>query len=123
MNNSLLLIIFSIVCGVGGQIALKMGMTQVGPIGEFALAQPLPTALKVFTNLLVIGGLGLYVLGALSWLTVLSRVPLSFAYPFIATSYAFTPVLAWLILGENVPSLRWLGIVVICLGVIMVSRS
>lgn len=123
MNSSLSLILVSLLCGIGGQITLKAGMTQVGHIGAEALAQPLAVVVRVLSSPLVIGGLGLYVLGAVAWLTVLSRVPLSFAYPFLALSYAFTPLLAWLILGESVPSLRWLGIATICLGVILVSRS
>ena len=123
MLTSLALILFSVVCGVGGQVALKMGMVRVGHIGAQALSQPTELVLRVLTSPLVLVGLGLYALGAVAWLTVLSRVPLSFAYPLLATSYAVTPVLAWLLLRESVPSLRWLGIAVICLGVILVSRS
>ena len=123
VSSSLTLILLSVGCGVAGQLTLKIGMGHVGHIGAEALAQPLATALRVLTNPLVVGGLGLYALGAAFWLTVLSRVPLSFAYPILALSYAFTPILAWAILGEPVPSLRWLGIATICLGVVLVSRS
>ncbi len=123
MNSSLPLILFSVLCGVGGQITLKLGLTQVGRIDAGALTQPLAMALRVLTSPLVVGGLALYVLGAVAWLTVLSRVPLSLAYPILALSYAFTPVLAWLLLGESVPGARWLGIAVICVGVVLVSRS
>jgi drug/metabolite transporter (DMT)-like permease len=123
MNGNLSLILAAVVCGIGGQITLKMGMTQVGQIGDGALAQPLAIALRVLSSPLVLGGLGLYVLGAVVWLTVLSRVPLSLAYPILALSYAFTPVLAWLILGESVPYVRWAGIATICAGVFLVSRS
>jgi drug/metabolite transporter (DMT)-like permease len=123
MGDTVSLIVFSIVCGVGGQLALKVGMAQVGRIGAQALAQPIATALRVGTSPYVVGGMGLYVLGAVAWLTVLSRIPLSLAYPALALSYAFTPVLAWLLLGESVTSLRWVGIGIIALGVVVVSRS
>ena len=123
MSGALPLILFSVVCGIGGQLTLKMGMTHVGQIDGGALAQPLAVALRVLTTPMVVFGLGLYVLGAVAWLTVLSRVPLSFAYPILALSYAITPMLAWFLLGESVPSIRWLGVAVICLGVFFVSRS
>ena len=123
MTSSLPLVIFSVLCGVAGQLTLKMGMTQVGRIGVDALSQPLAMVLRVLTTPLVVGGLGLYVLGAVAWLTVLSRVPLSLAYPTLALSYAVTPLLAWLLLGESVTSLRWLGVATICVGVVIVSRS
>ncbi len=123
MAETLPLILFSVLCGIGGQLTLKMGMTNVGQIDGGALAQPLAMVLRVLTTPLVVIGLGLYVLGAVAWLTVLSRVPLSFAYPILALSYAITPMLAWFLLGESVPSIRWLGVAVICVGVFFVSRS
>jgi drug/metabolite transporter (DMT)-like permease len=98
-------------------------MSQVGRIGAESMGQPFQIAIKVLGSPFVVGGLGLYVLGAVAWLTVLSRVPLSYAYPILAISYAFTPLLAWWIFGEHVPGLRWLGIATIFLGVILVSRS
>ncbi|HLH72163.1 MAG TPA: EamA family transporter [Chloroflexota bacterium] len=123
MAASLSLIFFSVLCGVAGQISLKIGMGQVGQIDPGALVQPMSLVVRVASSPLVLVGLFLYAIGAMSWLTVLSRVPLSFAYPLAATSYAFTPVLAWLLLRESIPSLRWLGILTICLGVFVVSRS
>jgi drug/metabolite transporter (DMT)-like permease len=123
VGSSIILVLLAVLCGVSGQIILKLGMGQAGRIGLEALARPLETAWQVFTTPLVVGGLACYVLGAVFWLTVLSRVPLSLAYPMLALSYAFTPVLAWLILGESVNGLRWMGIGVICAGVLLVSRS
>ena len=123
MAETLPLILFSVLCGIGGQLTLKMGMTSVGQINGDTLVQPLAMALRVLTTPMVVVGLGLYVFGAVAWLTVLSRVPLSFAYPILALSYAITPLLAWFLLGESVPSIRWLGVGVICLGVFFVSRS
>jgi drug/metabolite transporter (DMT)-like permease len=123
MQNSIPLIVLSLLCGIGGQLTLKAGMSQIGRIGEDSLGEPLQIALKVLASPYVVGGLALYVLGAAAWLTVLSRVPLSAAYPVLAISYAITPALAWLLLGEAVPATRWFGIITICLGVILVSQS
>src|SRR5579863_2293232 len=123
MGNSVALVVAAVIFGIGGQITLKMGMVRTGRIDAVALAHPIDLVLRVLGTPLVLGGLGLYVLGAVVWLTVLSRVPLSVAYPNLALSYAFTPVLAWLLLGESVPSFRWIGIGIICLGVLVVSRT
>lgn len=122
LASSLPLVLMSVICGVFGQLALKAGMTQVGQIGGAALTQPAMLA-RVAASPLVVGGLALYVLGAASWLTVLSRVPLSLAYPILALGYVITPLLAWLILKENMNAVRGLGILVIALGVILVTRS
>ena len=123
MEKSLLLVLMAVVIGVSGQLTLKAGMSQVGPVVIGDAQHILRVATTVFTNPMVLAGLGLYVVGAVIWLMVLSRLALSFAYPMLALSYAFTPLLAWLLLGESVPSVRWLGVATICLGVFLVSRS
>jgi drug/metabolite transporter (DMT)-like permease len=120
---SLLLILVSILCSVAGQLTLKAGMTQIGRIEGAALAQPITLLATVLTSPLVVLGLAFYVCGATVWLTVLSRVPLSFAYPSLALSYVITATLAWLVLGEHVPPGRWLGIAIISFGVVWVARS
>ena len=123
ISNPIGLILVAAFFGVCGQLTLKMGMTQVGRLGTDALGEPLQIIARVFTSPLVVGGLTLYVAGAVVWLLVLSRSALSFAYPILAIGYAITPVLAWMLLGEQVNSIRWLGIAIICFGVFVVSRS
>jgi drug/metabolite transporter (DMT)-like permease len=123
LSSSLPLILVAIACGVSGQLTLKLGMTRVGRIGAEALAEPIQIVTRVFSSPLILGGLGFYVLGAMVWLTVLSRVPLSMAYPMMALTYVFTSVLARMVLGERLPFVRLLGIATICLGVFLISRS
>ncbi len=123
MSGSLGLIGLSVVCGIVGQLSLKVGMTQVGLISTSSLQQPFALVTRVATSPFVVVGLLLYAAGAVTWLAVLSRVPLSLAYPLLGLSYAFTPLLASVLLHENVPSVRWLGVLAICLGVFLVSRG
>lgn len=122
LASSLPMVFMSVLCGVLGQLALKAGMTQVGQIGGSALTDPAALA-RVAMSPMVVGGLALYALGAASWLTVLSRVPLSLAYPLLALGYVITPLLAWLVFKESMTPLRGVGILVIALGVILVTRS
>jgi multidrug transporter EmrE-like cation transporter len=122
-NGSLALVFFAIGCSAIGQIVLKLGMTRVGQIDGSAFQDPINLFVRVFTSPLVATGLGVYVLSTVAWLTVLSRVPLSVAYPMVGFTYALTAILAWQFLGETMPFLQWMGIVTICLGVVLVSRS
>jgi drug/metabolite transporter (DMT)-like permease len=43
--------------------------------------------------------------------------------PFSALTYALVPLLGFLFLGEHVPALRWVGIVLIFFGVVLVNRT
>jgi drug/metabolite transporter (DMT)-like permease len=104
-----------------GQLLLKSGMRQVGPVSRADLSNPLPLLLTVFSNPLILIAIPLYVAGFLTWLIVLSKLDLSYAYPFLAVTYVLVPLLSCLFLGENVPMLRWIGIAVICIGLVLVG--
>jgi drug/metabolite transporter (DMT)-like permease len=118
---SLWLIGLSIISGVGGQTAIKLGVRHVAAsglafdlLGIFALILRTP---------LIILGLALYALGALAWIVVLSRLDLSHAYPFLALNFVLVALVSWLFLGESIPVLRWAGIGCICIGIVLVARS
>ena len=106
-----------------GQLLLKSGMRQVGPISRADLSNPLPLLLTVFSNPLILVAIPLYVAGFLTWLIVLSKLDLSYAYLFLAVTYVLVPLLSRLFLGEHVPTMRWIGIAVICMGLILVGRA
>ncbi|MDO8886361.1 EamA family transporter [Candidatus Oleimmundimicrobium sp.] len=123
MNKSLLLILVSVCLAVAGQILLKIGMTQVGVIGGSSVVNWRETLLKIIVVPQVWLGLLLYVISAISWLVVLSRVDLSFAYPFAALGYALVVLVSWVYLKESISLLRWLGVLIICVGVIFIAKS
>lgn len=57
------------------------------------------------------------------WSTILSRIDLSVAVPIASFSYILVAVASILFLHETITPLRWLGIVLILTGVIVVSMS
>jgi drug/metabolite transporter (DMT)-like permease len=54
---------------------------------------------------------------------VLSWADYSYVQPVTAAAFGVAAVLGHVMLGEDVSRLRWLGIGVICLGVLMVGRT
>jgi drug/metabolite transporter (DMT)-like permease len=119
---SLGLILLSVASGVAGQLALKMGTTRVGAAAIQA-SGPVSTLITAFRSPLVWLGLALYGLGALAWILVLTRMDLSLAYPFLALNFVLIAIVSRLFLGETIPALRWGGIAVICLGILLIARS
>ena len=77
----------------------------------------------VVTTPLVWGGLFLFGLSAIVWLGVLSRTSLSFAYPFASLTYVIIVLVDRLVLGEDVPTLRWGGVLLIIAGILAVART
>ncbi len=120
--SSLGFILLSMASGVAGQLALKVGVTRAGATALQA-AGPVSTLLSAFRSPLVWLGLALYGLGALAWILVLTRLDLSLAYPFLALNFILIAIVSRVFLGEAIPALRWAGIAVICLGILLIARS
>ena len=115
------LILLSILTGVAGQTVIKMGVSQPGASeaadGLFSLVN------MILRSPLVLLGLVLYGIGALAWIAVLSRVDLSVAYPFLALNFILVTLSSMFFLGESIPWLRWVGVLVVCSGILLVARS
>ena len=123
MMKSLALVLANVLVGAVGQLMLKVGMTQVGRIGAEQVSHPVETLVRMFTTPLILVALPLYGGAMILWLVAISRLDLSFAYPLLALAFVINPLLARLLLGESIPWERWVGIFVICIGVVIVSRT
>jgi drug/metabolite transporter (DMT)-like permease len=122
MNVAVVYILVSVLAGAAGQLLLKRGMGSMGPL-TLSAGQLFPLVWRLATNPFVVIGLAVYMGGTLFWLTALSRVDLSYAYPFASLSYLVMLVAAWRLFGEDISALRILGSLVIMLGVFLISRS
>jgi drug/metabolite transporter (DMT)-like permease len=122
MTIAIVYILISVLLGAVGQILLKKGMSSMGPL-TLSLGQLGSILWRMATNPFVVLGLGLYVCGTLFWLTALSRVDLSYAYPFASLSYIVMLTASWLLFNENITPMRVVGSMVVGLGVLLISRS
>ena len=120
------MLIALILCSVGlaalAQITLKAGMNEVrSSYGVVGLgAESLRAVASTPTVWL---GLFLFGLSAVVWLGVLSRVSLSFAYPFASLTYVVIVVVDRFVLGQSVPSARWIGVAAIVAGILVIART
>ena len=122
MTLAILYILVSVVAGAVGQILLKKGMGSMGPL-TLSIDQLGNILWRIGTNPYVVIGLAIYVAGTVFWLTALSRVDLSYAYPFASLSYVVMLIASWQLFNENITVVRLLGTLVVCLGVFIISRS
>ena len=120
--QAFLLLLVAIGMSTTGELLLKRGMNMVGVL-HLNPEQFFPLLLKAFSNVYVLAGFALIFGGSIFWLAVLSRVDLSWAYPMLSLGYVLVVLESWILLNEPVTPLRILGVLVICLGVFIVSRS
>ncbi len=113
----LLIMLAAVVALTLGETALARGMKQtVGAAGGW-LAQ----AVAVARNGWVAGGVALLGLHLALYLMALRRADLSFALPLTAASYPLSALMARHFLREEIGTTRWLGTLLITLGVAIVA--
>lgn len=56
------------------------------------------------------------------WLYILRYIPLSIAFPLSRTVDVLVPISCWLILRETISPLRWCGIALVIVGLIIVAK-
>ena len=112
------LVALTIAFTVLGQYYQKLAADQV-------LLQQAPASLSDYLRLLldrrVLSALFCLGVAMLFWLLALQRLPVSLAYPLLAVNYVAMMVLARWRFHEPIPSVRWLGVLSILAGIVMIT--
>jgi multidrug transporter EmrE-like cation transporter len=116
------LILFTVLTNAAAQIMLKKGMLSFGAV-PLEASSAIATAFRIVFTPWVFLGLCMFVVSMASHLIVLSRVELSFAYPFLSLAYVVVAAYAYFVFKEDVNNFRIAGIALICMGTILISRS
>ncbi|QUW04747.1 EamA family transporter [Chloracidobacterium validum] len=108
-----------------GNVLLTLAMKRLSPTLEAQLAawEVRALLLTIMTDVTFLSGLALLVTFFILFLTLLSKLDLSYVLPVTSLGYIITALLGAFLLGEAVSSTRWLGIVAIAAGVYLVTRS
>ncbi len=122
MTRDIQLILLAVLMNAAGMIMLKQGMNGVGPI-TFDKSSFHEAVVNIIINPFVFAGLMIYVVSVGVFLVTLSRVELSFAYPFLSLAYVVVTVCAYFLFNEDVNSFRIAGIGFICIGTILIAQS
>lgn len=112
-RDIVLCLVFSLALPAG-QVMFKFAAVQ-----HERLAGPLP--MRLIGNLPLIGALAWYGLTAIFWFYILTRVPLSRAYPFALVGTGFVPVLAWLIFKEPLSWRLAAGYALMLMGLLVIQ--
>ena len=123
MLGNLFIILASILMSSTAHVVLKKGMLSLGQRIDAQSNSFIDTAWATATNLWILGGMTLHVGALIVWLWALSRVDITFAYPFLALGYVLVSLMAWFWLGETITLTRMTGMLIIIFGLIVLSRG
>lgn len=123
MFKTLVIMILAVTAGTVGDILLAKGMKEMGDISAMNLRGILNVAFQALTTPKLIIGTAMLAIFFFLWLAVLSWEDLSVALPMQALNYVLVALLAQFYLGEHVSPLRWSGIALVCVGVMLITKS
>src|SRR6478672_10380340 len=118
LRNPWLHLIISVVCVAIYELLLKRGASETAD----------PNSSWSWTGLTGLGSIYVWIaivfviVSLLTWLYVLRYLPLSVAFPISQSVHVLIPLGSWLILGENIVTLRWTGIALVSLGLAVVAK-
>lgn len=122
MQKYIPLILAVVTTNAISQMLLKQGMNTIGKF-QFDGGNLFKMLPVVALNPFVIGGLAVLVFSMGLHLMALSRVELSFAYPFLSVSYILVLFAGYYWFGETINASRMIGVALICLGTFFIARS
>ena len=120
--KTLVMVLAMVVCANVGDLMLKRGMSQIGAV-SLTLSGLQHAFLLTITNATL--WIGIFFLSGfmLSYMTVLSWADYSYVMPAGAFGYALLTLLAVIFLHETVSPRRWIGVALICVGVLLVGQT
>lgn len=122
MMKYLPFILFTVLTNAAAQVMLKYGMMNLGAL-QFSADTMVQRVFQILFQPWVFAGLTMFVISMASHLFVLSRVELSFAYPFLSLAYVAVAAFAFFVFGEDLNAYRIGGIALICLGTVLIAQS
>jgi len=112
----------TIILTVYGQLVIKWQVSRAGglPVGDMA---KIGFLLRLLLNPWVASGLAAALIAALSWMAAMTKLELSYAYPFMSLSFVLVLVLSALFLREPLTAYKVVGMALVVIGLIVSSRS
>jgi uncharacterized membrane protein len=116
------MVLLMVVCANTGDLMLARGMKQIGNV--VISVSGLQHALwMTIQNTSIWIGIAFLIGFTLCYMTAVSWADYSFVMPAGAFGYAIQTMLAIVVLHETVSAQRWIGVVLICAGVLLVGQT
>ncbi|HIU55964.1 MAG TPA: 4-amino-4-deoxy-L-arabinose transferase [Candidatus Gallibacteroides avistercoris] len=118
---NIFIIIVSVSLNAAAQIFLKKGMLEIGRLSLTSISYSQLIALM--SNVYLWMTLLCYAVSVILWIVVLSRVEVSYAYSFLSIGYILVALAGYYLFGESLSAMKIWGIITICIGIYLISRS
>jgi len=123
MLKTIVVMMIAVTAGTIGDILLTKGMKEIGDLSAMNLRGIMDAALRAMTCPKLIFGTAMLAVFFFLWLAVLSWEDLSVALPMQALNYVLVAILAKYMLNEQISMQRLAGIILVCIGVMLITST
>ena len=122
-GKTFILLAFMVTFGSSGDVMLSQGMKKLGELQSWAPGSAIAYFTRAFESGTIWLGISFLMLFLVSYMLVLSWADFSYVSPASAIGYGVVALMGYFLLGEHVPTTRWIGVGLICLGVFVVGGT
>lgn len=122
MLKIILLSVFTTFLITSGQVLWKIGLQKSGGfyIAEMGLIH---NVFRVLSNIWVFSGFVVYIIATGFFMFLLSKYDISLVIPISSVSFIFSLVAGAFIFNEQISLMRFIGVIVIIIGILLVLKS
>lgn len=121
--RALFFVAIVVLAGEGGDLAAAHAMKQGAELPHFSLGHLVGVFNRAFRRGWMWIGIALMAVAFFSFLVALSLADVSLVVPATASSYMIGALGAQFLLGERLPRKRWVGVLLVSIGVAMVCAA
>jgi drug/metabolite transporter (DMT)-like permease len=118
LRNPWLHLALSVICVSIYELLLKRGARETANLSRAWSWTGVTGLASIYVWIAIV----FVIVSLITWLYVLRYIPLSIAFPISQAVHVLVPLGSWLILGENIVTLRWIGIAFVSLGLAVVAK-
>jgi uncharacterized membrane protein len=123
MLKILIILFIGLIFESTGIVLLKKGMATVGEVKMTSASEIFCVVKTSVTNAKILGGVFFEALFFVCLLIMMAKSDISFIWPLTGLSFVFSTFAAIWFLGETVSAMRWIGVMMIVLGSVVIGYS
>ena len=123
MLKILIILFIGLIFESTGIVLLKKGMATVGEVKMTSVGEIFRAVKAGVTNVKILGGVFFEALFFVCLLIMMAKSDISFIWPLTGLSFVFSTFAAMWFLGETVSAMRWIGVLMIVAGSVVIGYS
>jgi uncharacterized membrane protein len=123
MIKLILILLIALVFEAGGVIFLSVGLKQIGQAESISRSEITRLVRRGATNFYILMGVLFEAVFFAALLYLMSQSQVSFIWPLTSLGFVLTTLAARFILNETVTFSRWMGVVLIMAGAMLITYS